>query len=665
LNQETIDRVALSIRMLTLDAIDAAHSGHPGLPLGLPEWGALLYGEILKHCPEVPDWPDRDRFVLSAGHGSMLLYALLHLAGYDLSLDDIKAFRQLGSRTPGHPEHGETPGVETSTGPLGQGFGNAVGMAIAERFLAATFNTSSHSVVDHYTYALAGDGDMMEGVSSEAASLAGALGLGKLIVFYDSNRVTIDGPADLAFQEDVPARFRAYGWHTCQADAYSSSEILSSVEQSRSIADRPSLVLLRSTIGKTSPKYAGTAAAHGSQFDADEIALIKKNHGLGGTRFHVDAEAVAYFRGQRERWLDRYEAWRTTFAEWSRTNPERRRLWELFFHRDGEDGEIAGLPVFEAGSGVPTRVAGGQVLDVLLGARQNLFGGCADLTVPCFGRVPGVPVHDRTNPGGRYLYYGVREHAMGAISNGLALHGGLRAYCATFMVFSDYMRPAIRMAALMKLPVIYVMTHDSVMIGQDGPTHQPVEHLAALRAIPGLTVLRPADAEEVVEAWLMAIDNMEGPTVIVLTRQEVSISGKPEARWRGDIRRGAYVIRESTGDPNLVIVATGSEVPLALDGADRVGRDDIRVVSMISRELFLKNAGEDARYRTSILGSGGPLIVVEAGVAQGWHELYTPGQPVISVSRFGVSGPGEEVYEYLGLGVQRIVEEIRDRLEGE
>jgi transketolase len=643
--------------MLSADAIEKAKSGHPGLPLGCAELGALIYGEILKHHPGDPQWMDRDRFVLSAGHGSTLLYSLLFLSGYGLTLDDLRNFRQLGSRTPGHPERGLTPGVETTSGPLGQGFANAVGMAIAERMLAARFNTHDYPIVDHYTYVLASDGDLMEGVTYEAASLAGHLGLGKLIVFYDSNSITIDGNTDLAFSDDVPARFRACNWHTLEGSAYDLEGILDLVGQAKMETGKPSLILLRSTIGCGAQNLAGSHRAHGGPLGTQELAAMKQAFGVIED-FFVSPVARAYFAGRRKSWEDDYLRWSKLFNAWKEKNPDLYREWQRL--HDGQyqaieeaagchagpekGGSPLRLPEFRVGDKIPTRIVAGKVLSALREQLPELVGGTADLTVPCFGAITGLDSFTRTNPAGSWIFYGVREHAMAAVSNGLALHGLLRPFCATFMAFSDYMRPAIRMAAMMRLPVIFVLTHDSVRIGEDGPTHQPVEHLAALRAIPGLAVIRPADAQETVEAWRVALERIDGPTVIALTRFELEVFDKDDAAWRNGFRRGAYIVRETDGEPDVVVVATGSEVQEALEAGRGSEAGKVRIVSMPCRERFL---AQDRSYREKLLPRGVRRIIIEAGVAQGWQALFTDDCAILSIERFGVSAPSPMAAKYL------------------
>jgi transketolase len=658
MKRKGIEEAALTARLLSIDAIERAKSGHPGLPLGCAELGVLIYGEILKHYPRDPRWINRDRFILSAGHGSALLYSLLFLSGYDLTLDDLKNFRQVASKTPGHPEYGDTAGVETTTGPLGQGFGNAVGMAIAERMLSARFNTERYKVIDHYTFVLASDGDLMEGVSSEAASIAGHQGLGKLIVFYDDNRVTIDGKADLAFSEDVLKRFEAYHWQTLSGDAYDRDEVIKLVEEAKKETEMPSLIKLRSVIGKGSPNLAGSHKAHGGSIGEEEIRRTKSALGVSeDVQFYVSKDALRYFHGKRLLWVQQYQNWQDLFSQWKMENPDLYRQWVEFFKTKGE-GDLH-YHDYQPGEKLATRLAGGNVIDRLLQRRKNLVGGCADLTVPCFGDIANIDSFQKHNPLGNFIYYGIREHAMGSITNGLALHGGLRPYCATFLVFSDYMRPSIRLAAMMKLPVIYVFTHDSVLIGQDGPTHQPVEHLAALRIIPGLTVIRPADAEETEIAWSMALANHEGPTVIALTRQELEVFEKKDPNWRNTMRRGAYIVKDSQDVPELAIVATGSEVQAALQVWRRLPDRKLRVISMPCRELFLS---QNQQFREKLLPEGIKKVVIEAAVPCGWERLFVPEAPILGIKRFGLSGPGPQVGEALGIGSDALLKKVEKEL---
>jgi transketolase len=656
MNLPALSAVSNSVRSLAIDAVEKAKSGHPGLPMGCAELGAVLYGELMRHWPQDPQWPNRDRFVLSAGHGCMLLYSLLHLSGYDLSLEDLRGFRQLGSRTPGHPEWGHTPGVEATAGPLGQGLSNGVGMAIAERILAAKFNTPARSLIDHYTYVLASDGDMMEGVASEASSIAGHLGLGKLIVFYDSNRITIEGSTDLAFSENVLRRFEGYGWQTLSGDMYDMPGIVSLVEQARKDTERPSVILLKSIIGKGAPTRAGTAKVHGEALGPEESAGAKKAIGVPeGSQFYVFPEATAYFKEKQPAWKKAYDDWKKGFESWKSENPGLAEEWESWFR---QDAPLPAEPLvsFKQGESLATRAASGQVLNVLAKLAPYLVGGSADLAPSNNTNLKDMGDFSRSNPKGRNFHFGIREHGMGAVCNGMAYHGGVRPFCATFMVFSDYMRPAIRIAAIAKLPVIYVLTHDSVFVGEDGPTHEPVEHLAALRAIPNLLVLRPADPEETEVAWRIAYERRDGPTVLALTRQGLPVYAKADAQWRSTIRRGAYVAKDCDGAPDVVIVATGSEVSPALQAAAALTDRKVRVVSMISRALF---DAQPMEFQRSLIPGGAKKVVFEAGVSFGWKSLADDSTLVVGIDRFGESAPYQKVAEHLGITAANLEKRIR------
>jgi transketolase len=657
---EGIQSAATAVRVLAMDAVQKAKSGHPGLPMGCAELGVILYGEILKHVPQEPQWINRDRFVLSAGHGSMLLYSLLHLSGYPLSLEDIKNFRQLGSKTPGHPEYGRTAGVETTTGPLGQGIANAVGMAIAERMLGAAFNTDK-KVIDHYTYVLAGDGDMMEGISAEASSLAGHLGLSKLIVFYDSNRITIEGSTNLAFSEDVSKRYQAYGWQTLEGDAYDIEGILKLVETARRESARPSLILLHSVIAKGSPNMAGSHETHGAPLGEEEVAATKKALGVPEEPFHIPEGALSYFRSKQEGWKQTYRSWQELFEAWSKENPEKRKAWDRRFAP--LDLSRAAFPVFKEGETMATRKASGAVLNAIAASVPQLVGGSADLAPSNNTLLKDFGNFQADAPEGRNMHFGIREHGMGGIVNGMALHGGLLPYCATFMVFSDYMRPSIRLAALMQLPVIYVFTHDSVFVGEDGPTHEPVEHLAALRAIPNLLVLRPADAEETVQAWRMALERTDGPTALALTRQNLTVFAKADGKWAEHCASGAYIASEaaSGGEPDLVLVATGSEVNLALEAKAALGSEGrrARVVSMPCRELFLRAPQE---YRRSLIPDSALVVLLESGISQGWAAVVGKDAVLVTIDRFGESAPAAKIAEHLGFTAQAVAQRIKGRL---
>jgi len=650
MNLEGLKAAALSIRSLSMDQVQAANSGHPGLPMGCAELGALLYGDVLKHNPEDPNWIDRDRFVLSAGHGSAFIYSLLHLSGYNLPLGELKRFRQMGSLTPGHPEFRHTPGVETTTGPLGAGFSNAVGMAIAESFLADKFNTKDTEIIDHFTFSLAGDGCMMEGLTSESASLAGHLGLGKLIVFYDSNKITIEGSTDLAFTENVKMRFDAYGWQTLEGDMYDPQRIEKLINQGKADKDRPTLIVLHSIIGKGSPNKAGTAGVHGAPLGDDEIALTRKNLGIPMDEFfYIHPDAVKFFDDKKGKAAKDYTDWTELFSRWSEANPGLKKEWNLFFASEVDLGGVE-WPEFKVGDSAATRKISGATIKTLSDAVPNIIGGSADLA-PSNNTAMDHGDYGPADRGGRTLHFGVREHAMGGVSNGIALHGGLRIFCATFMVFADYMRPTIRLAALMNLPVIYIFTHDSVFVGEDGPTHQPVEHLSSLRIIPGLTVLRPADAEETVEAWKMALENTSGPTVLALTRQNLSVFEKYDTNWQETIRKGAYIAVDCNGKPDVVVVATGSEVNLALDAAKKSDKN-VQVISMISRETFLK---QDKAFRNQLIPAGTKTVVVEAGVRSGWGGIAASSEDILSIDTFGISAPAADIKNHFGLTVENLV----------
>ncbi|MCA1949793.1 MAG: transketolase [Treponema sp.] len=647
MNTKALEKVALSVRSLSMDAIQKANSGHPGLPLGAAELGAILYGELLRHDPSDPAWVDRDRFVLSAGHGSMFLYSLLHMSGYPITLDDIKSFRQIGSPCAGHPEYGAAPGIETTTGPLGQGMATAVGMAIAEAYLAAHFNTPSHQIINHYTYTLVGDGCLQEGVSAEASSLAGHLKLGKLIAFYDSNKITIDGSTDLSFTEDVAKRYEAYGWQVLKGSMYNFDEIADLVAKAKAETSKPSLIILTSIIGKGAPNKQGSHSVHGAPLGADEIAAARAALGIP-SEFYVAPEAQEYFAQKRQEWKKARSEWQSLFDAWSLANPEKRAEWDAFFA--ATPGTFTD-PAFALGEKIATRTASNKVLVEAARAIKNLVGGSADLQSPNAVAIPEAGVFGPVQRNGRYIHFGIREFGMAAISNGIQLHGGLRAFCATFLVFADYLRPALRLSALMKQPVIYVLTHDSIYIGEDGPTHQPIEHLASLRAIPNVRVLRPADAEETSLAWKMAIERTDGPTVLALTRQNVPVFSKADPDWRETIKTGAYIVKKPAGKADVVIIATGSEVPMALAAAEKVQGKQVQVVSMISRELFEQ---QPAEIKNAIVPKGVRTVVVEAGSRMGW-EAWAKGADILSVDRFGESGPGDKVAEHLGFTVEALV----------
>ncbi|MCS7235399.1 MAG: transketolase [Armatimonadota bacterium] len=669
-----------TLRALAMDAVEQAKSGHPGAPMGFAAPAYVLWTRFLRHNPRNPHWPDRDRFVLSAGHASILLYALLYLTGYGLTLDDLKRFRQWGSRTPGHPEFRVTPGVECTTGPLGQGFANAVGMAIAERHLASVFNRPGYEIVDHWTYVVASDGDLMEGVAHEAASLAGHLQLGRLVCLYDANRVSLAGSTELTFTEDVAARFKALGWHVQEvADGNNLEAVEAALRRARQEMARPSLIIVRTHIGYGSPGKQDRHEAHGAPLGEEEVRRAKQNLGWPYEEpFAVPEEVLAEFRKAVPRG-ERLEAdWRERFAAYARRFPELADQWERAQRGELPSGWDADLPSFTPGERVATRAASGKVLQTLASRIPWLVGGSADLNPSTNTALRGLgdfqspqrPVRDAQGAcggpmdyRGRNLHFGVREHAMGAVANGIAYHGGLRPFVATFLVFSDYERPAIRLAALSGLPVVHVFTHDSVLVGEDGPTHQPVEHLASLRAIPNLVVLRPADAEETVEAWRVALEHTEGPVAIVLTRQPVPVLDRTRYAPASGLRRGGYVLADCPGQPELILIGTGSEVQLCVEAYERLRSEGVRVrvVSLPSWELFDR---QPASYREQVLPpTVRRRLAVEAARPFGWERYVGCGGRVVGVDRFGASAPHAMLAEKFGLTPQAVYEAAHQLLE--
>jgi len=653
-----ITKIANVIRGLAADMVEKAQSGHPGTPLGAAEIGAVLFTEILKHDPQDPSWPDRDRFVLSAGHGSALLYSVLHLTGYDLSLNDLKCFRQFGSKTPGHPEYHVTPGVETTTGPLGQGIANAVGMALAERMLAARFNRPGFEIVDHYTYALAGDGCIMEGVSSEAASLAGNFALGKLIVLYDDNDISIEGSTDLAFTEDVGRRFQGYGWQVLKIDGNEPSQIVKSLMTAKTESGRPTLIIAKTTIAKGSP-LEGRAESHGTSLGKENISVLKRNLGLSEQEFYIPQETLEFYTGRRREWRDAHVAWTKKFQVWSKQFPDLHREWERLMRQELPEKLDSILRPYETGKALATRDASGLILNGLATLLPELVGGSADLAPSTKTYLNGFTDISATDFSGRNFHFGVREHAMGAILNGISVHGGFRVFGATFLVFADYMRPPIRLAALMEQPVIFVFTHDSFWVGEDGPTHQPIEQLETLRLIPNLRVLRPADANETIWAWLTALQTNHQPTVLILGKQKLPVL---TGTSRDGFSRGGYSISEpETGSPDLILAASGSEVSLAMDTADLLAKEGrkIRIVSVPCRELFEE---QEAAYRHQTLTPEIPLTIIEAGKGGGWHRLIPdPKQGfVISIERFGQSAPAEDLTKEFGFTPEAVAKKIKD-----
>jgi len=652
-----LDQLSINtIRFLAVDAVQKANSGHPGMPMGAAPAGYALWTRHMCYNPANPSWPNRDRFVLSAGHGSMLLDALLYLTGYkDMTLEEIKNFRQWGSRAAGHPEYGEAGGIETTTGPLGQGLANAVGMALAEAYLAKHFNREGYNIVDHHTYVMAGDGDMMEGVAIEAASLAGHWALGKLIVLYDDNQITLDGEARMTMTEDVLARFAAQGWHTERiADGNDVDAIDQAIANAKAVTNQPSIIAIRTVIGFGSPKYAGSSEAHGKALGTDEVRATKQNLGWPlEPDFYVPDEVRAHFNAIAKSGAEKEVAWQATFDSWRKAYPELAAEWDRAFSGELPEGWDSTLPQFDPAKPVATRSAGGTVLNAIAAHIPTMIGGDADLAGSTKTLIKGAANTGPGNPAERNIRFGVREHAMGAITNGLALHGGIiRPYTATFLTFSDYMRPAIRLGALMRIPVVYVFTHDSIGVGEDGPTHQPVEQIMALRAIPHLTVVRPADAYETVGAWKQAMLQTAGPTVLVFSRQDLPVLTPDSV---ANVARGAYIVRDVQGKPDLILIGTGSEVHLAIAGAEALAAEGIkaRVVSMPSWELF---EAQPQAYRDSVLPPDGPpRLAIEAGVTLGWHKYTGDRGGVIGLDRFGASAPGEVVMDKLGFNVPNVV----------
>lgn len=650
-----LQRIANVVRVLSADGVQKAGSGHPGAPLGCADIGTVLYFDYLNHNPTNSSWANRDRFVLSGGHGSILLYTLLHLSGYGVSMGDLKQFRQLGSKTPGHPEYRDTDGVETTTGPLGQGIANAVGMAIGEKMAAARFNKPGLDIVNHFTYALAGDGDFMEGVSAEASSLAGHLGLGKLIVIYDSNQITIEGSTDITFTESVKDRYIAYGWQVLEADGHNIPELQKILGQAQQCTNQPTLIIAHTQIAKGAPTKEGLAETHGSPLGAPEITGLKTALGLPADQdFYVpdDLKNLPELMSQKGQGLE--DNWNKLFAQWAKENPQLAEQWKTWLSGTlPEFDEI--LTMFPQGTNVATRVASGQALNAIARKVPNLVGGSADLSPSNNSFLQGEGTINPQDFSGRNFNFGVREHGMAAILNGLALYGQFKVFGATFLIFSDYMRPSMRLAALMKLPVIYILTHDSPYVGEDGPTHQPVETTESLRLIPNLHVYRPADAEETAWSWVEAIKRKDGPSALVLTRQNLPLMEKPKG-W--DFTKGGYVLRAEQEDLAIVLVAAGSEVSFALKVAEQVEKPGlgIRVVSVPNREVFL---GQDQAYRSKVIPKDVPTLAIELGVSTGWYGINRgSAAEVFGLDRFGASGPGQQVVEHLGFSADALKERI-------
>jgi transketolase len=651
-------RAMNTLRFLSVDMVQRANSGHPGLPMGCAAIAYTIWTRHLRHNPQNPSWPDRDRFILSGGHGCALLYSLLHLTGYGLPLEELKNFRQWGSKTPGHPEYGLTPGVEVTTGPLGQGFTNGIGMAIAEAHLAAEFNTPGNEVINHYVYAIVTDGDLMEGITSEAASLAGHLRLGKLIYLYDDNRISIDGPTDIAFTEDRAARFASYDWQVLRVvDGNNVEEIDSAIQQAKT-DPRPSLIVCRTTIGFGLPTRQGTSKAHGEPPGDVELNGAKEKFGWPvEPRFYIPEDVKTHFRQALEKGREWEACWRSEMAAYRDAQPEKAAELERRLRGELPADWQSAIPVFPTDEkGMATRVASGKVINALATKFPELIGGSADLAPSTKTWIDGTPAFEPETPGGRNFHFGVREHAMGAAVNGMAVHGGVIPFGATFLAFADYMREPIRLSALSHYPSIWVFTHDSIGVGEDGPTHQPVEHLATLRAIPGMTVIRPADANETAVAWKVAVERRHAPTLLALTRQNVPTLDRNLFTPADGLERGAYVLADlGDGDPELILMASGSEVSLIVEAGIRLAAEAVavRLVSFPSWELF---AGQDQAYRESVFPTMTKArLAVEAGISMGWERWVGERGVILGIDRFGASAPCEVVFREFGLTIGNIV----------
>jgi len=660
LDDQVAEQAVNTIRFLAVDAVQKANSGHPGFPLGAADYAFTLWTQFLRLNPADPQWPNRDRFVLSAGHGSMLLYALLHLSGFDLPLEELKNFRQLHSKTPGHPEYGQTPGVETTTGPLGQGLGNAVGMALASQLLAARFNREGFPIVDHQVYAIVSDGDLMEGIASEAGSLAGHLGLGNIVCLYDDNRITIEGSTELTFSEDVGQRFEAFGWHVLHIDGHDRQQAAKALEEARNERGRPSLIVARTHIAYGSPNLQDDAKSHGAPLGEDEVIATKRNLGWPEEpAFYIPDEVRDLFADRRQEWAARYDEWQVLFTRYRQVHPDLAELWDAI-HAEELPADLT-QTLIEAASSEDdaTRNHSGNTLQKIAEVLPQVVGGSGDLA-PSTKTI--LKEYEHVGPGafeGRNLHFGIREHAMGAILSGMALYGGLIPYGATFLVFCDYMRPSIRLAALMGLRVIYVFTHDSIFVGEDGPTHEPVEQCAALRAIPDLNVFRPADGRETAAAWAAALQRTDGPTALLLTRQKLPTLDRSSTDYAQGALRGGYVLADPpSGEPQAILIATGSEVHLALGAHEKLLTEGLptRVVSLPCWELF---EAQDEAYRNEVLPAGLPRAAIEAGVSQGWERYIGLDGLFIGVERYGASAPYQDLAVEYGLTVDNVLARVR------
>ncbi len=651
----SMQQIANTIRALSMDAIQAANSGHPGMPMGMADVGAVLWSKYLKHNPQNPEWADRDRFVLSAGHGSMLIYSLLHLSGYNLPMDEIKQFRQWGSKTAGHPEFGHTVGVETTTGPLGQGCANAVGMAIAEEMLAARYNTADQKIVDHYTYVIASEGEFMEGISHEVFSMAGNHKLGKLIIFYDENFISIEGSTDVTYTDDVPKRMEAYGWQVQSIDGHNHDQIAAAIEAAQAETEKPSVIICKTKIGYGSPNKEGSHDCHGAPLGAKEVELTKENLGIPAEPFFVPQEVYDVFAARLETLKSEDAAWQEKYTAWRSANDQLAKDWDIA--QSGELPEMCGkLPEYEANSSVATRKVSGDVIQALAKEMPYLVGGSADLGPSNNTVIKNGGDIGANNFGGRNFHFGVREIGMGGIMNGVQLHGGLRVFGGTFLVFADYVRPTTRVAALMGLPVIYVYTHDSFYVGEDGPTHQPIETIQSLRMIPNTTVIRAADANETRCAWMAALKNKKGPTALLFTRQNVKTLDREKYACANGVNKGAYTLWQSgEGTPEIIMMATGSEVAITLEAGEKLAAEtgkNIRVVSFPSWELF---EAQSAEYKEEVFPeSCTKRLVAEAGTSFGWERYIGRNGVAVCKDTFGASAPGEVLAEKFGFTAENI-----------
>ncbi|WP_043966081.1 transketolase [Anoxybacillus thermarum] len=662
----SIEQLSIAaIRTLSIDAIEKANSGHPGMPMGAAPMAYTLWTKFMNHNPRNPKWFNRDRFVLSAGHGSMLLYSLLHLSGYDVTMEDIKQFRQWGSKTPGHPEYGHTPGVEATTGPLGQGIAMAVGMAMAERHLAATYNKDQFEMINHFTYAICGDGDLMEGVSAEAASLAGHLKLGRLIVLYDSNDISLDGELHLSFSESVEQRFKAYGWQYIRVeDGNNIEEIAQAIAEAQKDLERPTLIEVKTTIGYGSPNKAGTADVHGAPLGKDEIKLTKEAYNWTFEEdFYVPDEVYAHFEKVVKEAGEKKEAeWNALFAEYEKAYPDLAKQLRMAIDGKLPEGWEKALPIYAEGKSLATRASSGEVLNAIAKVVPQFLGGSADLAGSNKTLIKGAGDFLPSSYAGRNIWFGVREFAMGAALNGMALHGGVKVYGGTFFVFSDYLRPAIRLAALMGLPVTYVFTHDSIAVGEDGPTHEPIEQLASLRAMPNVCVIRPADANETAAAWRLALESTDRPTALVLTRQNLPTLATTAERAYEGVKKGAYVVSEAQGEVQALLLASGSEVSLAVEAQKALANEGIHV-SVVSMPSWDRFEAQTADYKESVIPKYvKKRLAIEMGASLGWERYTGDEGDILAIDRFGASAPGEKIMQEYGFTVENVVARVKSLL---